>query len=101
MFHDKPRVTSIPEFDFGNGFVGTKHGIFFWRLCSAGTRERKLWCDYQSKNCYQSDMVKGIRLLPAAVDMGLRAILDILKTAIFEEFKEEMGLKASILKVMV
>lgn len=46
-------------------------------------------------------MVKGIRLLPAAVDMGLKAILDILKTAIFEEFEEEMGLKASILKVMV
>lgn len=33
--------------------------------------------------------------------MGFRAILEILKTDDFEEFKEEMGLKASILKSVV
>lgn len=101
VLNDKPRMASIPEFDLRNRFVGTKHGIFFWWLSSAGTRERKLWCDCQSKKYYQSDTVKGILLLPAAVDMGLRAILEILKTDNFEEFKEEMGLKASILKDMV
>lgn len=54
-----------------------------------------------TNNCYQSDAVKRSLLLPAAVDMGFRAILEILKTDDFEEFKEEMGLKASILKGMV
>lgn len=33
--------------------------------------------------------------------MGFMAILDILKTDDFDEFKEEMGLKASILKSMM
>lgn len=33
--------------------------------------------------------------------MDFRAVLEILKTDDFEEFKEEMGLKASILKCMI
>lgn len=93
-------MASVPELDFGYRLIGTKHGIFFCWFCPAGTRERKLWRAYQYQKKLKSDTVKGSFLVPAAVDMGFRAILDILKTDDFDEFKEEMGLKASILKVM-
>lgn len=49
VFNNEPRMASIPELDLGYRLVGAEDSIFFCWLCSAGTRERKLWRAYQSK----------------------------------------------------
>jgi hypothetical protein len=100
VFNNEPRMASIPELDLGYGLIGSEDSVFLCWLCPAGARERKLWSAYQHTIITRSTQL-NILFSPAAVDMGFRAVLEILKTDDFEEFKEAMGLKASILKDMI